>query len=124
MTDLLILLRSFLASLFKLRIRLEAEIPSLRHQINILRRRVPKRISRTNFDRLILMSLYRLVPSTLEALVIIRPETVIWLHRLGFRAYWRWKSRRRGWRPKAPLEVRQLIQQLSLRTLGICSSGN
>jgi hypothetical protein len=48
------------------------------------------------------------------ALKILKPETVIRWHRAGFRAYWRWKSRSRGGRPKAPLEVRQLIRDMSI----------
>ena len=35
-------------------------------------------------------------------------------HRAGFRAYWRWKSRPRSGRPKTPLEIRQLIREISL----------
>ena len=31
-----------------------------------------------------------------------------------FRSFWRWKSRRRPGRPKVPLEVRQLIREMSL----------
>src|SRR5258708_22834235 len=40
--------------------------------------------------------------------------TVIRWHRAGFRAYWRWKSRPRSGRPKTPLEIRQLIREISL----------
>jgi Sodium/glutamate symporter len=57
--------------------------------------------------------LYRLAPGVLDALKIVRPETVIRWHRTGFRAYWRWKSRPRGGRPKTPLELRQLIREMS-----------
>ena len=35
-------------------------------------------------------------------------------HRAGFRAYWRWKSRPRSGRPRTPLEIRQLIREMSL----------
>src|SRR5439155_19507580 len=35
-------------------------------------------------------------------------------HRAGFRAYWRWKSSARGGRPKTPLEIRQLIRDMSI----------
>ena len=39
----------------------------------------------------------------LNALVIVKPETVIRWHREGFRRYWRWKSRaRRPGRPAIP----------------------
>src|ERR1019366_375412 len=50
----------------------------------------------------------------LNALVIVKPETVIGWHRAGFRLFWRWKSRSRGGRPKVPLEIRQLIRAMSL----------
>jgi hypothetical protein len=33
---------------------------------------------------------------------------------LGFRLYWRWKSRARGGRPKIPVEVRSLIRRMSV----------
>ena len=35
-------------------------------------------------------------------------------HRAGFRLYWRWRSRRRGGRPKVPVDVRQLIRDISI----------
>jgi hypothetical protein len=49
-----------------------------------------------------------------NALVIVKPETVIRWHRAGFRLFWRWKSRHRGGRPKVPLEICQLICAMSL----------
>ena len=66
------------------------------------------------FDRLIFAGLYRLFPDVRDALAVVRPETVIRWHRAGFRAYWRWRSRPRGGRPKVPLEIRQLIRDMSL----------
>ena len=50
----------------------------------------------------------------LDALAIVKPETVIRWHRAGFRAYWRWKSRPRGGRPKTLLGIRHLIREMSL----------
>jgi hypothetical protein len=58
--------------------------------------------------------LYRLVPGIVDALTIIRPETVIRWHRPGFRSFWRWKSGRGCGRPKVPLEIRKLIHEMSL----------
>jgi transposase InsO family protein len=55
-----------------------------------------------------------LVPSTLNALTIVKPETVIRWHRAGFRLYWRWKSGRRCGRPTVSLEVRRLIHEMSI----------
>jgi hypothetical protein len=54
-----------------------------------------------DIDRLIFVWLYRFFPSILNAITVIKPETVIRWHRRGFRAYWRWKSRRCGGRPQA-----------------------
>ena len=87
---------------------------TLRHQLNVLRRKSPQRLTFSSIDRLVFSGLYRLAPGVLDALKIVRPETVIRWHRAGFRAYWRWKSRPRGGRPKTPLEVRQLIRKMSL----------
>ena len=92
---------------------MEAEILVLRQQVNVLRRRMRKRPALTNIDRLLLVWLCRWFPSTVDALDIIRPETVIRWHRLGFRAYWRWRSRNRVGRPKVPVELRTLIREMS-----------
>jgi transposase InsO family protein len=114
MVDILTLLWSALAGLFRSRARLEAEILILRQQLNVLRRKSPKRFAFGNFDRLVFVALYRLVPGIVDALAIIRPETVIRWHRAGFRSFWRWKSRRRGGRPRVPLEIRRVIRDMSL----------
>jgi hypothetical protein len=63
---------------------LAAEILALRHQINILRRHSPKRQTFSAMDRLIFAGLYRLAPTVLNALAIVKPETVIRWHRAGF----------------------------------------
>jgi hypothetical protein len=117
MEDLLKLIRYFVVGLFRSRTVLEAEIVALRHQLNVLRRKAPNRLVFSNFDRLVFASLYRLVPGILNALAIVKPEKVIRWHRAGFRLFWRWKSRSRGGRPKVPLEIRQLIRDMSLANL-------
>src|SRR4029077_3222360 len=95
---------SVLVLLFRSRVSLEAEILILRHQLNIQQRHLPKRVPFTAMDRLIFVGLYRLVPNSLNALAIVRPDTVIRWHRAGFRLYWRWKSRRHCGRPIVSLE--------------------
>src|SRR5712664_80253 len=82
-----------LASPFKSKLRLEAENAVLRHQLNVLRRRLHGRVRLTNHDRWFFILLYRWFPSILQVLTIIRPETLVRWHRAGFRCYWRWKSR-------------------------------
>src|SRR5215470_3758723 len=89
-----------LASPFKSTLRLEAENAVLRHQLNVLRRRLHGRVRLTNHDRLFFVQLYRWFPSILQVLTIIRPETLVRWHRAGFRCYWRWKSRSSGGRPQ------------------------
>jgi hypothetical protein len=103
-----------LGSRLKSRARLEAENLVLRQQLNVLIRKLPKRLRLTNSDRLLLVWLYRLFPSILSAIRIVRPETVIRWHRRGFRAYWRWKSRPGVGRPPIAGEIRDLIRQMSM----------
>src|SRR5882672_5763319 len=103
-----------LVSPFKTRARLEAEIALLRHQLNVLRRQAPLRPRLTVGDRLIFVWLYRLFPPVLSAVSVIGPETVLRWHRMGFRLYWRRKSRSRGGRPRIPAEIRRLIPEMSL----------
>src|SRR5712671_1049829 len=114
MIAFLILFVHVLVSPFKTQARLEAEIVLLRHQLSVLRQRVPSRPRLTAADRLLFVWLYRLFPSVLNAVTIVQPETVIRWHRTGFRLYWRWKSRTRGGRPKIPGEIRRLIREMSL----------
>jgi hypothetical protein len=100
--------------LFRSRVALEAEILTLRQQINILRRTAPEKLSFGAIDRLVFVGLYRLFPKVCDALAIVKPDTVVRWHRAGFRLYWRWKSRRRGGRPTVPLEIRRLIREISI----------
>src|ERR1700675_787355 len=103
-----------LASPFKSKSRLEAENAALRHQLIVLRRKVRGRAQLTNGDRWFFIQLYRWFPSILEALTIIRPETLVRWHRVGFRFYWCWKSRTRGGRPQIETDLRGLILRMSI----------
>jgi hypothetical protein len=66
MTDLFKLIFGILASRFKARATLEAENLVLRQQVNVLRRRTPKRPHLNNTDRFLFVWLYRWFPSVLE----------------------------------------------------------
>ena len=114
MSDLCRLIWCALIGLFRSRTALEAEILVLRHQLNVLRRKSPKRLAFGNVDRLVFAGLYRVAPGVLDALKILKPQTVIRWHRAGFRVYWRWKSRPRRGRPKTPADIRQLIRDMSV----------
>ena len=113
MKDLFKLILGVLASLFRSRGKLEAEIRILRQQINVLRRRAPQRRHLNNTDRILFVWLYHWFPSVLGAMAVVRPETIIRWHRAGFRAYWRWRSRNPVGRPKVSAELRTLIGEMS-----------
>jgi transposase InsO family protein len=103
-----------LCDFFKPRPRLEAEILILRHQLNVLQQRTPRRRLHLRWvDRALFIWLYRRYPRILDAMSIVRPETVVRWHRKGFISYWRWKSRSPGGRPRIAREVRELIRRMS-----------
>ena len=113
MSEACSLIWSALILLFRSRASLAAEILVLRHQINILRHS-PKRQTFSAMDRLIFAGLYRLAPTVLHALAVLKPDTVIKWHHAGFRSYWRWRSRRRGGRPTLPTEIRKFIREMGI----------
>ena len=113
MNSLLWLVFSYLRDSLRSQEQLKAEIILLRHQLNVLRRKRPGSVRLRGFDRALYVWLYRLFPSVLGAVAVIKPQTVIGWHRAGFRAYWRWKSRDPVGRPKIDRELRDLIRQMS-----------
>ena len=114
MVALLCFFLTLFASPFKSKSRLEAENAALRHQLIVLLRKKRGRVHLTNGDRLFLVQLYRWFPSVLNAITIIRPETLVRWHRAGFRRYWRWKSRLLGGRPQIDVDLRALIRRMSI----------
>jgi hypothetical protein len=102
-----------LVGAFRSRASLEAENTILRHRLNVLRRKLPKRPTFGMLDRLMFAGLYRLAPKVLSTLAIVKPETVIKWHRAGFRSYRRWRSRRRGGQSTVAPEIRKLIREMS-----------
>jgi hypothetical protein len=54
------------------------------------------------------------LPRILDTVTIVRPETVVRWHRMGYAAFWQWKSRVCGGRPRIGKEVRDLIRRMSL----------
>jgi hypothetical protein len=93
------LLLGYMWDCFRSHERLKAEILILRHQLNILHRKAPKRLRLSGGDRALFVWLYRRFPDIGNATAIVRPETIIRWHRMGFRAWWRWKSHNPGGRP-------------------------
>jgi hypothetical protein len=50
-------------------------------------------------------------------MVIVQPATLVRWHRVGFRCYWRWKSRNLGGRPPIDAELRTLIRRMSAQNV-------
>jgi putative transposase len=88
------------------------EVLALRQQVAVLKRKRP-RPPLNSLDRLFWTTLRHLWSRWSDVLVIVKPETVISWHRAGFRLYWRWRSRRRGGRPKITEDIRGLIRRLA-----------
>ena len=112
MVDIVKLMFAFVRDCFRSPEQLKAEIIVLRHQLNVLQRKCPKKPHLSGTDRALFVWLYRLFPRAIGAITIIQPETVIGWHRAGFRAWWRWKSRNSGGRPKIDQELRDLIHRM------------
>src|SRR4029077_8042306 len=108
MIEFLRLILHIIASFFKPRTKLAAEILVLRQQLNVLRRQVSKRPQLSNTDRFLFVWLYRWFPSVLSAIAILRQETIIRWHREGFQSYWRERSRKPIGRPRIAAEIRNL----------------
>jgi Integrase core domain len=103
----------FVADMFKSRCRLEAENLFLRHQLNIALRRAPPRLRLQGSDRALLVWITRIWPNLLDISHVVQPHTILRWHRTGFKALWRWKSRKRAGRPKIDRGLRDLIQRMS-----------
>ncbi len=85
----------------------------LRHQLVVLNRSV-KRPRLTATDRGLLVLLASRLRTWADALVIVRPETVLRWHRQGFRLFWRRKSRPRSApKPKVAAETIALIREMA-----------
>ena len=113
---MLIIVRTILIQLalgFRSRVTLQAENAVLHHQVEILRHRAPRRVHVTRTDRLFFKLILRLWPKAAGLIRIVHPKTLVRWHREGFRLYWRWRSRKRGGRPKIPKEIRVLVRQMS-----------
>src|SRR6476619_4900632 len=80
------LLLGYMWDCFRSHERLKTEILILRHQLNILHRKAPKRLRLCGGDRALFVWLYRRCPDIGNATAIVRPETIIRWHRMGFRA--------------------------------------
>ena len=108
MVTILFAIGSIIAFRFRSRAALELKLIALQHQLAVLRRQRPGRPQLSSLDRLFWVLLYRIWPQVIDAMVLVKPATVVEWHRRGFRLYWRWRSRAPG-RPKISPDIRDLI---------------
>lgn len=101
----------FLQTAVRSRTALSAEILFLRKQLAFYQEREVKPRRLTDAARLALLA-FSCLFNWRDALVIVKPETLIRWHRQGFRLFWRWKCR--VGRPRLPQNIRQLIAQIAL----------
>ncbi len=92
--------------------RLGLEVAALRQQLVVFKRKQP-RPHLCDLDRVFWVALRRLWPGWANALIIVKPDTVVSWHRAAFRLFWRWRSRpKRPGRPSVCVEIQQLIRRM------------
>src|SRR5262249_3865338 len=85
----------------------------LRQQLVILKRSV-KRVQPTDTERRVVVWLTSRLTGWREALLVVKPETILAWHRTLFRLYWRHKSRGPVGRPSLSADTVALIKQMAV----------
>ena len=103
-----------IAALLKPKALRVAENVCLRQQLIVLQRRQP-RPRLLGADRRFWILARRWFSGWRDVLLIVQPETVLRWHRRGWRAHWRWRSRRRGTggRHAISAELQALIRRMA-----------
>jgi putative transposase len=103
-------LLTFIGLFFSSRAALIAENLFLRRQLALFHERKAKPHRTTASFRLAMVALAKFFDWR-DALVIVKPETFLRWHRIAFKMFWRWRSRKRG-RPALPKNIRELVCQI------------
>jgi putative transposase len=109
--DLLRHVVAAIARLFAPRAVLAAENLLLRQQLIVLRRSLPRPRLR-QLDRWMITLLATRTRSLLEAVIVVRPATVLRWHRAAWGLWWRRRSNRPVGRPPIDVELRALIRRM------------
>jgi transposase InsO family protein len=105
-------LAAYIRALLIPRHRLALEAAALRQQLAVFKRK-QSRPKLHSIDRVFWVAIRQLWSGWADALIIVKPETVVSWHRAGFRLFWRWRSHFRGpGRPKVDAQIRQLIRRM------------
>ena len=105
---------STVADLKRSKPELIAENMLLRQQLIVLERQVV-RPKLTPHDRRVLVLLASRIAGWREALVVVKPDTLLSWHRTGFRLYWKKRSRGQKGRPPTSPEVIALIKEMAVK---------
>ncbi len=96
---------------FRSRTGLIAENALLRQQVIVLQRRKPHPRLKAR-DRFTIAAITRFFSTTVDAVKIVRPETLLGWHRSLWKLLWTRRSRRRVGRPPIDADTRALIRRL------------
>ncbi len=102
-----------IADLARSKSQLIAENLLLRQQLIVLKRSV-KRPRLTSSDRALFILLASQVQTWKEALLIIKPETILRWHREGLQLFWKRKSRAKSCAPTIPATTITLIKEMAV----------
>jgi putative transposase len=101
------------ADLVKSKEQVIMENALLRQQVIVLKRQVA-RPQLTAQDRSLLVVLASRVKDWKNALLIVKPDTVLSWHRQGFKLFWRRKSKGQARKPRISEETITLIKQMAV----------
>jgi putative transposase len=106
--------RGLLADLLRTKKELLAENAMLRQQLIVATRKLKRPRFRTS-ERVLLVALASMFTRWRDALVLVKPETVLRWHRQGFRLLWTWRSKSKS-RPRSRLAtaVVELIRRMAI----------
>ena len=112
MSSLLVALFALVASSFRTRAALQAEILALRHQLAVFQKNAPGRLRLQRSDRFLWVLLSRFWSGWRRCMQMVQPDTVLRWHRSAFAWYWTRKSRRLFGRPEVAANIRDLIRRM------------
>ena len=101
-----------LCDLPRSREQLIAENALLRQQLIVAARTIGRPAFAPS-DRTLLVLLARVVPRWRDAVLLVKPETLLRWHREGFRLFWRWKTRHKVAIPKVSSDTIVLIRTMA-----------
>jgi putative transposase len=112
MTSTILRLLCLIPIALRLRSELALENLALRQQLAVLNRQ-HRRPKLRRSDRVFWLFLSRFWVRWREALIIVKPDTVVRWHRKRFASYWRRLSHNRPGRPGTDREIRELIRRMA-----------